>query len=144
MLRLFWALCVLYPFLWGVKLNVFLNHITVKWSEPVYILHVCRFLTWDLLNTRGLDCLDAGGLWTVPTVECCRAVLSGKGNSISFPTYTTHNVTPYPFLNKNFAVFSINSTLHCFLQDHQSLFGWRAKDCEESFEDPEGKGKASF
>jgi len=38
-----------------------------------------RSLTWDLPNTRGLDCLGTAGLWTVPMEESCLEALFGRG-----------------------------------------------------------------
>lgn len=45
----------------------------------LFLIDVCRFLTWDLPNIRDLDCLETGGLSTVHMVEFCLVVLSGKG-----------------------------------------------------------------
>lgn len=38
----------------------------------------------------------------------------------------------------------LSSSFSIFLQDHPSLLGGRAEDCEEGFEDSEGKGEASL
>ena len=67
---------------WGFFIFIFifiiyLNFPVIK-SNLIQCWSLWRFLTWDLLNTKGLDCLETVGLCIGHMVVCCLAVLLGR------------------------------------------------------------------
>ena len=67
---------------WGFFIFIFifiiyLNFPVIK-SNLIQCWSLWRFLTWDLLNTKGLDCLETVGLCIGHMVVCCLEVLLGR------------------------------------------------------------------
>ena len=56
---------------------IIMNMIRGK-SNLIQCWSLWRFLTWDLLNTKGLDCLETVGLCIGHMVVCCLEVLLGR------------------------------------------------------------------
>lgn len=97
---------------------------------------IYRFLTWGLLNTRGLDYLGIAGLSIVLMVVSFLEVLLGKGIYVPMNCYLWRSYWGWLSHVSNFSS-------KFFTQDYSSILGGRTKDCEEGFEAPKGKGKAS-